>query len=216
MFDVIASTSCRMWLETRTLLPARAQSLISRMVRAPHQRVHAAQRLVEDEQLGVVHDRLRQLDALPHALAVAADLPVRGVDQIDDLERPRGSRARIRRRQPIQAHQRLEPPPAGHPLVERILVGAEPDARVERGISPDRLSQHADRARCSGASCPVTSFMNVDLPAPLGPSRPVTPRGIATLTSFRPDTSPYHFERCSATTTTEDIDRSRSIDAVVT
>ena len=30
-----------------------------------------------------------------------------------------------------------------------------------------------------GFSCPVISFMNVDLPAPFGPSRPVMPGGIA-------------------------------------
>ena len=52
------------------------------------------ERLVEDQQLGIVHDRLRQLDALAHALAVGADLLVRGVDQVDALER---ARARPRR-----------------------------------------------------------------------------------------------------------------------
>ena len=44
------------------------------------------------------------------------------------------------------------------------------------------------------------SFMNVDLPAPFGPSRPVTPGGTFTLTSLRPMTCPYHFETCSAVT----------------
>src|SRR5689334_20932792 len=39
--------------------------------------------------------------------------------------------------------------------------------------------------------------MNVDLPAPLGPSNPVIPAGTVTVTSFRPDTWPYHFDRCS-------------------
>jgi hypothetical protein len=49
-----------------------------------------------------------------------------------------------------------------------------------------------------GLSWPVISFMNVDLPAPFGPSRPVMPAGTDTVTSFRPDTWPYHFDRCSA------------------
>ncbi len=52
-----------------------------------------------------------------------------------------------------------------------------------------------------GWSCPVISFMNVDLPAPLGPSRPVMPGGTFTVTSFRPITCPYHFDTCSALTT---------------
>src|SRR5436190_7860005 len=42
--------------------------------------------------------------------------------------------------------------------------------------------------------------MKVDLPAPFGPSRPVTPGGTETLTSLRPMTWPYHFETCSAVT----------------
>src|ERR1700741_1326274 len=48
-----------------------------------------------------------------------------------------------------------------------------------------------------GLICPVTSFMNVDLPAPFGPSNPVIPGGTDTVTSFRPETWPYHFDRWS-------------------
>jgi hypothetical protein len=44
----------------------------------------------------------------------------------------------------------------------------------------------------------VINFMNVDLPAPFGPSRPVTPVGTVTLTSLSPITWPYHLERWSA------------------
>ena len=51
-----------------------------------------------------------------------------------------------------------------------------------------------------GFSCPVISFMKVLLPAPFGPSRPVTPGGMATVTSLRPLTWPYHLDRCSACT----------------
>ena len=43
--------------------------------------------------------------------------------------------------------------------------------------------------------------MNVDLPAPFGPSSPVMPGGTFTVTSFKPMTCPYHFETCSALTT---------------
>ena len=51
-----------------------------------------------------------------------------------------------------------------------------------------------------GFNCPVISFMNVHFPAPFGPSRPVMPGGMATVTSFSPLTCPYHFDRCSACT----------------
>src|SRR4051794_40966827 len=43
--------------------------------------------------------------------------------------------------------------------------------------------------------------MNVDLPAPFGPRRPVIPGGTVTFTSFSPMTWPYHLETCSAVTT---------------
>ena len=35
-----------------------------------------------------------------------------------------------------------------------------------------------------GRSWPAASFRKVDLPAPFGPSRPVTPAGIVAVTSF--------------------------------
>ncbi len=52
-----------------------------------------------------------------------------------------------------------------------------------------------------GLSCPVISFMKVDLPAPFGPSSPVMPAGTETVTSLSPMTWPYHFESCVAATT---------------
>src|SRR4051812_37306921 len=51
-----------------------------------------------------------------------------------------------------------------------------------------------------GLSCPVISFMNVLLPAPFGPSRPVTPGGTLTVMSLRPLTCPYHLDSFSAAT----------------
>ena len=51
-----------------------------------------------------------------------------------------------------------------------------------------------------GRNCPVISFMNVDLPAPFGPSSPVMPGGTLTLTSLRPMTWRYHFDTLSAET----------------
>ena len=48
-----------------------------RIVLRRRDRIHARQRLVEDEQFRIVDERLRHLDALAHALAVGADLLVR-------------------------------------------------------------------------------------------------------------------------------------------
>ena len=74
MFEVSASTSCSTWLDTSTLRPAAAHVANQLNRPAALDRVHAVQRLVEDEQLGIERDGLRELDALPHALAVRADL----------------------------------------------------------------------------------------------------------------------------------------------
>ena len=53
-------------------LPARRQLAEQRDRLRPAHRVDAAERLVEDQQRRVAQQRLGQLDALPHALAVTA------------------------------------------------------------------------------------------------------------------------------------------------
>ena len=80
-----------MWLETMTLLPwpGPVPDQPDRLAPATD-RVHAGERLVEDEQFGIVHERLRELDALPHPLAVGADALARGVHQVHQVERALG------------------------------------------------------------------------------------------------------------------------------
>ena len=165
-----------------------AQSLIRRMVLRAHQRIHAGQRLVENQQLGIVHQRLRQLDALPHALAVGADLLVGGVHQIDRARARAARRASASRRsRPFSAHQRRDPFEARssgrrtHPAPDRSRCGEYSAGLPQIGSPSTRI------APLLGLSCPVISFMNVDLPAPFGPSRPVMPGGTMTVTSLRPD-----------------------------
>ena len=63
---------------------------------APLRRVEAVEGLVEQQQLGVVGERLGQLHALAHAVGEAAQLPVRDVGQADLAERPRPPRRRGR------------------------------------------------------------------------------------------------------------------------
>ena len=144
MFAVIDSISWRMWLETMTLLPARPQSLIMRMVLRRAIGSMPDERLVENEQLRIVGERLGHLDALAHALAVGADLLVRGVGQLDHLERAGApARAPRRRSTPFKPDQRRHPLEPGHAVVERVLLGAEADAEVERRVLPDRLAEDA-------------------------------------------------------------------------
>ena len=65
---------------------ARAAPLLDQTDRlAARDRIHAGQRLIEDQQFGIVRQRLRELHPLPHALAVGADLLAGGVEEIDRL-----------------------------------------------------------------------------------------------------------------------------------
>ena len=57
-------------------------------------RIHAVERLVEQQNPRIVHERTGDLDALPHPLRVRADLPVLRdleIDERDRLARPRRS-----------------------------------------------------------------------------------------------------------------------------
>ena len=77
-----------MWLDTMTLRPAFAPFLDQPDRLPPRQRIHARQRLVENQQFGIVRQRLRHLHALAHPFAVGADLLVGRIGEIDQLERP--------------------------------------------------------------------------------------------------------------------------------
>ena len=139
-------------------------------------RVGAGQRLVEEQHLRVVDEGLGELGPLPHPLGVAADRPGR---------RARSCRPRRAPGRPPRAPSRREKPPSRAQVVDEL-----------RGRSSTRRRRPArGRGRCSGSarglfqarwprtrtspwlgrSWPVASCRSVLLPAPLGPSRPVTP-----------------------------------------
>src|SRR6185437_12928906 len=101
---------------------------------SPHQWIHAAQRLVEDQHVGIVRERLRHLDALAHAFAVGTDLLVSGVEQIDGFERASCCRFGLSWLETVQGDERGDPPETSHPFVERVLLGTETDAVIERRI----------------------------------------------------------------------------------
>src|SRR5262245_44641195 len=67
------------------------------------ERIEAGRRLVEKHELRVVNQRLGQANPLQHALAVAANAAIGGVDEIDAREQ------RIDARLEIQPAQTMEP-----------------------------------------------------------------------------------------------------------
>ena len=135
-------------------------------------RVQADGRLIEDQQIGLVHQRIREAHALAVALRERADDPV-----LDVL-------------QPAQflhiAHALLEPA-AGHSLELRAVnqVLRHPHVRIERHVLRhvtrcaarlDRLLEHiepGDRGRPEVAGMKLERILIVVLfPAPLGPRNP--------------------------------------------
>ena len=101
---------------------------------AAGERIHSRERLIEDEQRRIVHDCLRQLDPLAHPLAVGADLLVRGIHQLDRRHRPAGRLVRFFLAEAVEPDQRGDPFEAGHPLVEGVLLRAEPIWKYRCGL----------------------------------------------------------------------------------
>ena len=114
---------------------------------APLRRVEAVQRLVEQQQVGIVGERLGELHALAHAVREAADLALGDVGEADRLER--AGRPRIRVGDLVQPRAQLDDVVRGQERPRRALVGDDADPLVHVGV-PARLDAedaHGSRAR---------------------------------------------------------------------
>ena len=186
------STSSRMWLreEDRPSVGRhRAQEVHHRQTLAW---VHAVERLVEDQDRRIVHERGRHLDPLPHALRVAADRSPGGVTQLDHVDRAIGGRLGIGH--PRQARRGDHELAAGEEVVHRLALGDEADATVHLRVTPGRRLIQLHARRRSGARKPDIMWRSVVLPAPFGPSRPVMPAATSKVTSLTATTLPYQRE----------------------
>ena len=168
---------------------------------AARDRIHAGQRLVEDQQLRIVHERLRQLDALAHALAVGADLLVGGVDQVDRLERARAAVARP----PARRRRSAAPAPSptrGRSSARRTRPARDRTRSGSRGAgccqigSPSTVIVALARLELTGDQLHERRLAGAVRAEQAGDAR----RHGRRVTSFRPMTWPYHFDRCSAVT----------------
>ena len=138
----------------------------SRIFREPAG-VDAGCRLVEEHQPRLLHQRLRQADALQHALRVAAHAAVCGVLEIDHREQLGGALPQLFLLQPAQLaveHQRLR---TGEVLVEIRVLRQETDrppavhmaavAPEDRGLArrrADQPQQHLHGGRLARAVRP--------------------------------------------------------------
>src|ERR1044071_2264300 len=90
------------------------------------ERIESVQRLVEDEDIRVVRDGLREPGALPHPFAVASDFPIGGVEQSDALKRSFGSLAGVTPAVSVNGQQRADELEARYTWREGIELTAIP------------------------------------------------------------------------------------------
>ncbi len=107
-------------------------------------RVGARQRLVQHQHVGIVDQGLRDLDALAHALGVAAQPAIRRVEHLHGVQRLLGGLAGPR--QAVQLRGQLHEFAPGEKGVQALLLRHQPDAPVQRRIIHHRLAKHAHGA----------------------------------------------------------------------
>ena len=129
-------------------------------------RVETGEGLVEDEELGLVEERSRELRALLVAVRKRLDLLGRAVGEVEPLEPRHGCGARGTRFDPVQAGEVGELLADGHTRIEAALLGHVAEALA----LPESDRPHVPKHLSSSSSTrPKTARMAVVLPAPFGP-----------------------------------------------
>ena len=124
-----------------------------------------------------MRDRLRQPDALAHSFAVGRNFAIRRVKQTDAFERSDRQLVRLLSVETVDQQKRLDELAAGQPARKRIELRAVTDfaKQLLRLIGGNAENVIVPRV---GRSSPVIRFINVDFPAPFGPTRLVMPGAI--------------------------------------
>ncbi len=107
-------------------------------------RIEAGQRLVEDEDGGIVDDRLRDLDALSHAFRVRRQLARVGRVEIDGLESV--GRGAIRLGKAVQRGCQPNELAGCQRLEDAFLLGHEPDQAGDSRVDTRVAVENAHRA----------------------------------------------------------------------
>ncbi len=156
-------------------------------------RVEAVRRLVEQHQLRVVDERLRELHPLTHPGRVAAHLAVALLEEADVTQRLGGALTGSTARQAVDLrHVRDE---LGGADLERkaVVLGHVPDPLTDlEPVGRDVEVEHRRRA-VVGSSRPSRILMSVLLPAPFAPTSPITPGSSSRSRSSRATMEPYFF-----------------------
>ena len=162
-----------------------------------HQRIEAGGRLVEDQQLGPVHERQHQADLLPVALR---QLPRRTIENdLEALDQLVG----VRRIAVRPGHARTS-----RCAVARSCAGTAPARRGGSRCAGGSRRCHAERRGRAPTACPPVGRCSarsirivVVFPAPFGPRKPNTcPRSTRRSRSITARVAPYVFVRRRAST----------------
>src|SRR5881296_2857649 len=108
--------------------------------------VRTRQGLIQDQDLRVVGEGLRQFRALAHAPAVSSGRSLRRAREADDLQGRGGLLAVLRRRHPIEPQQGLDELLSRQPSVQLVLLRTVAEAPLERDVVPRVLAEQRDLA----------------------------------------------------------------------
>ena len=173
-WSAVSSSSLIRWLETSTARPSAASDRSRPADPDDALGVQAVDRLVEHQHRRVAEQRRGDAEPLPHAEREAAGPASRAdgrrPDLVEHLVDPPGGEA-VAVGQPQQVVAGSPAGVHGSGVEQRADLGQRVTQR--RGTAGRRPA----RRRSSGASSPRISRMVVDLPAPLGPTNPVTSPG---------------------------------------
>ena len=125
--------------------PVGAQLVDDAAHQQPAQRIEPGGRLVQEDELRIVQQRLRQPHALEHALAVAAQRAIGGVQQVDARQQPIDAGVQRDAAQPIEPPVEPQQLGRGERVVKAEMLGKKADARADRAIA-ERRAQHVPRA----------------------------------------------------------------------
>ena len=94
--------------------------------------VEADGRLVDDHELRIAEQRLGDADALPHAARVAAEAPVGGAVEVDELEQLAHAAVELDAREALQPPEVEEELARGQPVVDAEVLRQVAELAAQR------------------------------------------------------------------------------------
>ena len=147
-------------------------------------RVEAGGRLVDDDQLRVTQQGLGDPEALAHAAGIGGHGLLGVLGQVGLLQQGFDDLfAFLRIGQPLEDGEMVEHGPGRHPRIDAEILRQIAQRGAQRlGVLDDIEISPKAADPLSGACSVARVRISVDLPAPLGPSKPNMPLGMSSVT----------------------------------